>query len=88
MGEYFGASLCVIDLNKDGFDDILIGAPQHFTNDGDVSSDEGQVYVFINDKNGNLQEFETNLVGSKIPGARFGTAISAVGDLDRDGYPG
>ena len=28
------------------------------------------------------------LVGSQTKGARFGSAISNVGDLDRDGYNG
>lgn len=39
-GEYFGSSLASCDLNNDGRDDLIIGAPQ-WSKDGD----EGRIYV-------------------------------------------
>lgn len=42
MGEYFGASLTVGDINGDFLDDLIVGAP-HFS----VKRDEGRVYVFL-----------------------------------------
>ena len=42
-GSYFGASVCAADLNGDGLDDLLIGAPTFMQ-----KYDEGRVYVYIN----------------------------------------
>ena len=43
LGSSFGASLCSLDLNGDGLDDIVVGAPL-YTNE----MDEGRVYVYVN----------------------------------------
>jgi integrin alpha 9 len=43
MGSYFGSSLCAVDLNRDGFSDLLVGAPMF-----SEIRDEGQVTVYIN----------------------------------------
>ena len=32
-GEKFGYSLCPVDINGDGYDDLVVGAPFHFSND-------------------------------------------------------
>jgi hypothetical protein len=42
-GEYFGAALCVVDVNGDGLDDILVGAPRH----AGKTWDQGQLYVHL-----------------------------------------
>ena len=46
-GSYFGATLCAVDVNNDGFDDLLVGAP--FYNQG--LGDEGSVSLFLNLRN-------------------------------------
>lgn len=40
-GEYFGASLASCDINADGKDELIVGAPL-WTN----KADEGRVYIF------------------------------------------
>lgn len=42
MGEYFGASLAVCDMNHDGLDDLIIGAPYW-------GNDNGRVYIYLGD---------------------------------------
>uniref|UniRef100_T1JAX2 NADP-dependent oxidoreductase domain-containing protein n=1 Tax=Strigamia maritima TaxID=126957 RepID=T1JAX2_STRMM len=81
MGEYFGASVCAVDVNGDNLSDLLVGAPLH-----SIQGEEGLVYVFINYPQGRLSPESNNLAGSSVPRARFGTAISNVGDLDQDGF--
>jgi hypothetical protein len=51
MGEYFGGALCVVDLNGDHLDDLVVAAPQ-FSLQAEKSDllvgDEGRIYVYIN----------------------------------------
>lgn len=44
-GEYFGAAVAAIDINKDGLHDLLVGAPFYYEEN---SVDEGRVYVYMN----------------------------------------
>lgn len=44
VGEYFGAALCVLDVNDDGMDDILVGAPHYGSH---KTWDQGRVYLFL-----------------------------------------
>ena len=55
IGSYFGATICVVDLNSDGVSDLLIGAPMYTTH----TSDEGTVFVFFgNGEVSHLKHFE------------------------------
>ncbi|XP_043529177.1 integrin alpha-5-like isoform X1 [Frieseomelitta varia] len=76
IGEFFGASLAVGDINNDGLDDLLIGAPY-------CREDNGRVYVYF----GTFEErFEmADILDGHVQGAHFGYTI-ASGDLDADGY--
>ncbi|KAI4497467.1 hypothetical protein M0802_007478 [Mischocyttarus mexicanus] len=78
-GEYFGASLASCDLNNDGRDDLIVGAP-FWTRD----IDEGRVYIFIALKNNNfIKKLE---IEGDVSGGRFGSSITCLGDIDHDGY--
>ncbi|XP_032239764.2 integrin alpha-9 isoform X2 [Nematostella vectensis] len=82
MGSYFGSVLCSVDLNNDGYSDMLVGAPLYSN-----IKDEGRVYVYLNNKRGALNLMSNmELAGDKTPSARFGSAIANAGDLNQDGY--
>ncbi|XP_026803028.3 integrin alpha-4 [Pangasianodon hypophthalmus] len=82
LGSYYGASVCAVDLNADGFSDLLVGAPMFST-----VREEGRVYVYINQGKVNMREAEFMLMGSDSYAARFGETITDLGDIDDDGYP-
>ncbi|XP_049340800.1 integrin alpha-4 [Astyanax mexicanus] len=82
LGSYYGASVCVVDLNADGLSDLLVGAPMFST-----VREEGRVHVYINQGRANMKEAGFKLVGSDSYAARFGETITDLGDIDNDGYP-
>ncbi|KAM4776318.1 integrin alpha-4 isoform 2-T2 [Cyanocitta cristata] len=82
LGSYFGASVCAVDLNSDGFSDLLVGAPMQST-----IREEGRVYVYINSGSGaKMVELNIELSGSDSYAARFGQSIANLGDIDNDGF--
>ncbi|TSK17965.1 Integrin alpha-6 [Bagarius yarrelli] len=81
LASSFGYELAVVDLNADGWQDLVIGAPQFFVKDGDIG---GAVYVYIN-QNGDWNK----ATWTRIDGAKdsmFGLAIENLGDLNLDRF--
>lgn len=89
MGSAFGYSIEVVDLNGDGFDDLIVGAPfEHRTGiDGNFG---GIVYVYFS-QGVQRQKHESHLVFHppkviKNPDfySQFGLSITKLGNLDGD----
>jgi hypothetical protein len=75
---FFGNSVSSAgDINGDGFDDFMVGAPRA---DHSGLSDAGQVVLYSG-----TGGFTTTLSGAAA-GDFFGWSISNVGDLDGDGF--
>ncbi len=94
LGEYFGATVLAIDVNGDGLDELLVGAPQHSLNlrkesstSSRSSGDEGKVYLFLN-RNGAMNSIPLELEGGRAHGSRFGTSLASMGDVNLDGFNG
>ncbi|KAL5496319.1 hypothetical protein EMCRGX_G012578 [Ephydatia muelleri] len=85
-GEQFGASMDTADLDQDGYDELIVGAP--FYTDYTKSSymyEVGRVYVFQNTK-GNLSATPIILSSpNPFTGGRFGHVVLSVGDINGDG---
>jgi len=88
-GDGFGAALAVGDFNRDGHDDLAIGAP------GDIvggAEGAGQIHILYGSDTGltatgndRLHQGTSGVPGKPQAGDKFGAAL-AVGDFDGDGY--
>jgi uncharacterized integral membrane protein len=79
---YLGWSLASAgDVNDDGYDDVIIGAPVH-TND---SSGEGRAYVYLGSPTG-LSAAPSWTAEGDQDDARFGISVASAGDVNNDGY--
>ena len=84
--EYSGTSVSGAgDVDGDGLDDIVIGAPQ----DNDVVSSGGAAYVVLGASLGQAYEIDLADADYKLEGAvgseYAGTAVQGLGDVDGDG---
>ena len=87
-GDYFGSSVAGInDLDGDGIEDIAVGA----TGDDDGGTDRGAVWILFMNADGTVRfeqkisETSGNFNGGLTDNNRFGSAVSEIGDINRDG---
>jgi hypothetical protein len=72
------------DVDKDGFGDVLIGAPRF--DDGEI--DEGRALLFRGGApTTGLASAPSFTIDGNQAGARMGSAVAAIGDVDKDGLP-
>lgn len=76
----FGYELLSTDLNNDGYDDLIVGAPFYFEKDKG-----GAVYIYYNLRNCQKNcTYDVKLTGKYE--SRFGFSLTTLGDINRDGY--
>ncbi|KAM4882237.1 integrin alpha-7 isoform 1-T1 [Thomomys bottae] len=78
----FGYSLAVVDLNNDGWPDLIVGAPYFFERQEELG---GAVYVYMNQGGHWSGVSPLRLCGS--PDSMFGISLTVLGDLNQDGFP-
>ncbi len=69
------------DVNKDGFDDILISAPKY----DDDQPEEGAVFLYYGSPLGGSSQPNWQAFGDKA-NAELGWGLGGVGDVNADGY--
>ncbi|XP_008151001.3 integrin alpha-M isoform X1 [Eptesicus fuscus] len=81
IGSYFGASLCSVDVNRDGSSDlVLIGAPHYYE-----PTRGGRVSVCPLPRGRARWQCQAILRGEQgHPWGRFGAALTALGDVNGD----
>ncbi|XP_047569510.1 integrin alpha-X isoform X4 [Lutra lutra] len=81
IGSYFGASLCTVDVDRDGSSDlVLIGAPHYYK-----PTQGGQVSVCPLPQGRAKWQCEVILCGEQgHPWGRFGAALTVLGDVNGD----
>ncbi|XP_040320535.1 integrin alpha-D isoform X1 [Herpailurus yagouaroundi] len=81
IGSYFGASLCTVDVDRDGSSDlVLIGAPHYYK-----PAWGGQVSVCHLPQGRARWQCEVILCGEQgHPWGRFGAALTVLGDANGD----
>ncbi|ELW47406.1 Integrin alpha-8 [Tupaia chinensis] len=85
MASYFGYTVVVSDVNNDGMDDILIGAPLFMEREFESNPREvGQIYLYLQVSSLFFRDPQI-LTGTETFG-RFGSAVAHLGDLNQDGY--
>uniref|UniRef100_A0A8C2ST61 Integrin subunit alpha 7 n=2 Tax=Coturnix japonica TaxID=93934 RepID=A0A8C2ST61_COTJA len=77
----FGYALAVLDLNSDGWMDLVVGAPHFFERQAEIG---GAAYVYINPAGHWDAATPLRLTGTH--GSMFGIALGSAGDLNLDGF--
>ncbi|KAK7864716.1 hypothetical protein R5R35_013608 [Gryllus longicercus] len=82
LGGYFGYSLCASDMDGDGKDDLVVGAPLYTERNNEGKYETGRIYVFYQ-----RGDYERNNSRDGINSrSRFGLSVASLGDINRDGY--
>ena len=82
-GEAAGSSLATVDLNSDGYKEVVVGAPE---SEVDGRAQSGRVYVVSGADAGDVVDLDDSdvVIMGSTAGGNLGQAV-AVGDVDDDG---
>ncbi len=83
-GTAYGAAVASAgDLDGDGFDDVIVGAPDWYS---DEEWDLGRVYIYRGSPTG-LSETASWTAEGQVSPELLGRSVAGAGDVNRDGYP-
>ena len=77
----FGRASTAGDVNGDGYDDVIIGAPKYDNGE----EDEGAAFIYFGSITGLAANPAWSAEGNQ-ENARFGNSVSTAGDVNNDGY--
>jgi len=82
-GAAFGLGLAPLDVNGDRFRDLAIGA---YFQDTPGHTDAGKTFLFLGSAFGISKKPAWTSSGDHLIDAKYGTSVTALGDLNQDGY--
>jgi len=87
-GDALGSAVGAGDLNADGFDDLIVGAP-YASGEGNLRSAAGEVHVFYGRPSWpatiNAADGSDRILQGIDPGDELGAGLLSAGDVDADG---
>jgi hypothetical protein len=82
----FGYSVAAAgDVDGDGYDDLIVGAPRYAIRALPYGREFGAAYVFRGSPGGPLPDYTWMVVGTGL-GGWFGSKVAGAGDVNGDGY--
>ena len=95
--DQFGTALALVDMNNDGYDDLIVGAPNFdYYPDPTITRSVGKVYVYagggsisqspVKTFNGRNEVCNCDCSGIYVYGEQLGRYITVVGDVNGDGF--
>ncbi|XP_057369878.1 integrin alpha-PS2-like isoform X1 [Daphnia carinata] len=88
LGAYFGYCVAVTDVNNDGLQDVIVGAPlysNYANTEGKYEMGRVHVYYQATRLRHSFRRSDV-LDGGEVSKARFGLAVSSLGDINLDGF--
>jgi len=82
--EQFGWSITSGDMNGDGINDIIIGAPEH-DNGAQWNSNDGRIYIYWGGTS--LDSIPDRIFTGEEPSAQLGYSLEWSQDVNGDSYP-
>ncbi|XP_055845069.1 integrin alpha-PS2 isoform X2 [Episyrphus balteatus] len=86
IGAYFGYSMATCDVDGDGYDDLIIGAPMFSEPNNEGKYDVGRVYIMMQGKNPKEKFSKEEFRDGTNSKGRFGLSLTSLGDINLDGF--